>query len=82
MMASRWRRVPSGSAFSADFNRRCCGRFWIGLRGGGAQAGGGIAQQVGANDDADVLAFEALAGVDAADLVDGFRLHNPAAAVF
>ena len=56
--------------------------FGAGFGVGGAQAGGGVAQQVGANDDTDVLAFKALAGVDAADLVDGFRLHDPAAAVF
>ena len=55
--------------------------FGSGFRVGSALAGGGVAQQVGANDDTDVLAFEALAGVDAADLVDGFRLHDPAAAV-
>ena len=51
-------------------------------------AGGGLADplavaddEVGAHDDADVVYLEALAGVDAADLLNGSRADDPEHAV-
>ena len=40
-----------------------------------------ISSQIGADEDADVVAFKALARVDASDLVDALRLEDPKVAV-
>ena len=47
--------------------------FGSGFGVGGAQAGRGVAKQVRANDDADVVQLKALTSVDAPHLINALR---------